>query len=63
MTAYASRLTEDPAMAEGTQYRLVGTGAEVYAGAQTVQPSLEDGYIWLMKSQGQAVELSTVAEG
>ena len=50
-------------LAEGTQYRLVGTGAEGYAGAQTVQPSLEDGYIWLMKSQGQAVALDAVAEG
>jgi ABC-2 type transport system ATP-binding protein len=34
-------------LAEGIQYRLVGAGVP---GAQTVQPSLEDGYIWLMKN-------------
>jgi len=40
-------------LAEGTQYRLVGG---CVSGAQRVQPSLEDGYVWLMKSAGQAVD-------
>jgi ABC-type multidrug transport system ATPase subunit len=43
-------------LAEETQYRLVGHSAEAYPAAQPVQPGLEDGYVWLMKSAGQAVE-------
>jgi ABC-type multidrug transport system ATPase subunit len=43
-------------LAEETQYRLVGAGAEAYPAAQTVQPGLEDGYVWLMKNAGQAAE-------
>ncbi len=43
-------------LAEETQYRLVGTSAEAYPSAETVQPGLEDGYVWLMKRAGQAVE-------
>jgi ABC-2 type transport system ATP-binding protein len=43
-------------LAEGTQYRLVGEAVEGYPGAQPVQPSLEDGYVWLMKNAGQAIE-------
>lgn len=43
-------------LAEETQYRLVGPSAESYPAAQPVQPGLEDGYVWLMKSAGQAVE-------
>jgi len=43
-------------LAEETQYRLVGPNAEAYPAAQPVQPGLEDGYVWLMKSVGQAVE-------
>jgi len=43
-------------LAEETQYRLVGPSAEAYPAAQPVQPGLEDGYVWLMKSVGQAVE-------
>lgn len=43
-------------LAEETQYRLVGATAAAYPAAQAVQPGLEDGYVWLMKSAGQAVE-------
>jgi ABC-2 type transport system ATP-binding protein len=43
-------------LAEGMQYRLVGTHPAEYPGAQTVQPSLEDGYVWLMKEGGQSPE-------
>ena len=39
-------------LANGTQYRVVGDAAG-YGDAQSVEPSLEDGYLWLM--QGQAV--------
>ncbi len=42
-------------LAEGTQYRLVGEDIGRHPEAQSAQPSLEDGYIWLMKSTGQAV--------
>jgi len=45
-------------LAEETQYRLVGRSAEAYPAAQSVQPGLEDGYVWLMKSTGQAVEVN-----
>lgn len=43
-------------LAEGTQYRLVGGSAEQYPEARPVQPGLEDGYVWLMKSSGQSIE-------
>lgn len=43
-------------LAEGTQYRLVGETAADHPSAQPVQPGLEDGYVWLMKSAGQAIE-------
>jgi ABC-2 type transport system ATP-binding protein len=43
-------------LAEGTQYRLVGETAAGHPSAQLVQPGLEDGYVWLMKSAGQAIE-------
>ncbi len=37
-------------MQSGTQYRVLGTPAAHLAGqAQAVEPSLEDGYIWLMQ--------------
>ena len=36
-------------LADGVQYRVVGGDASAYAGAQPVQPSLEDGYVWLMQ--------------
>lgn len=43
-------------LAEGTQYRLVGDAGQDYPQAQPAQPGLEDGYVWLMKSAGQAIE-------
>lgn len=36
-------------LAEGTQYRLVGSDVNGYTVAQPAQPGLEDGYVWLMK--------------
>lgn len=44
-------------LAEGIQYRLVGPNAANYPSAQPTKPGLEDGYVWLMKSAGQAIEL------
>jgi ABC-type multidrug transport system ATPase subunit len=44
-------------LAEGIQYRLVGPSVEDYPAAQDVQPGLEDAYVWLMKSSGQAVDV------
>jgi ABC-2 type transport system ATP-binding protein len=41
-------------LAEGVQYRLVGAAPDGYEGAQLTPPGLEDGYVWLMKSAGQA---------
>ncbi len=43
-------------LAEGTQYRLVGASAVDYPAALAVQPGLEDGYVWLMKSRGHPME-------
>lgn len=43
-------------LAEGTQYRLVGSDAREYPNAQPAQPGLEDGYVWLMKQAHQEVE-------
>lgn len=43
-------------LAEGTQYRLVGSSTASYPNAQNVQPGLEDGYVWLMKKTGHGVE-------
>jgi ABC-type multidrug transport system ATPase subunit len=43
-------------LAEGTQYRLVGSSAAAYPSAQPAQPGLEDGYVWLMKSAGQSID-------
>ncbi|HCR72001.1 MAG TPA: ABC transporter ATP-binding protein [Anaerolineae bacterium] len=45
-------------LAEGTQYRLVGSNAKDYANAQPAQPGLEDGYVWLMKQSNQMVEVA-----
>ena len=36
-------------LADGVQYRVVGTDVARYPGARPVQPSLEDGYVWLMQ--------------
>lgn len=44
-------------LAEGIQYRLVGSSADDYPAAQPTQPGLEDGYVWLMKSAGQTVDV------
>ena len=41
-------------LAEGTQYRLVGSSANGYPNAIYTQPGLEDGYVWLMKQSGAA---------
>ena len=38
-------------MQDGTQYRVLGTPGALYE-AKPVEPSLEDGYIWLM-NQGR----------
>jgi ABC-2 type transport system ATP-binding protein len=43
-------------LAEGIQYRLVGHSVAGYPAAEVVQPGLEDGYVWLMKSAGHAVD-------
>ena len=44
-------------LAEGVQYRLVGPNAADYPLAQLTQPGLEDGYVWLMKSAGQTIDV------
>jgi hypothetical protein len=44
-------------LAEGIQYRLVGSSIEGYSAAQPVQPGLEDAYVWLMKSANQTVDI------
>ncbi len=44
-------------LADGTQYRLVGDAAGEYPDAKPVAPGLEDAYVWLMKSAGQATEI------
>ena len=46
-------------LAEETQYRLVGLSVEAYPAAESVRPGLEDGYVWLMKSAGQADVVTT----
>jgi ABC-2 type transport system ATP-binding protein len=43
-------------MAEGIRYRLVGENIANYSAATAAEPSLEDGYVWLMKRAGYAVE-------
>ncbi len=43
-------------LAEGTQYRLVGASAAGHPEAAAAAPGLEDGYVWLMKSTGHALE-------
>lgn len=48
-------------LAEETQYRLVGPAIEAYPAAQPVQPGLEDSYVWLMQSAGQADVTTTPA--
>jgi ABC-2 type transport system ATP-binding protein len=48
-------------LAQGVQYRLVGAQPPEYPNAQSVQPSLEDGYVWLMQSQGACPCASEIA--
>jgi ABC-type multidrug transport system ATPase subunit len=36
-------------LADGVRYRVVGTDVARYPAAMPVQPSLEDGYVWLMQ--------------
>jgi hypothetical protein len=43
-------------LAQGIQYRLVGQDVQAHPGAENVQPSLEDGYVWLMKNAGHSVD-------
>ncbi|MBN1872867.1 MAG: ABC transporter ATP-binding protein [Anaerolineae bacterium] len=43
-------------LAEGIQYRLVGASADTYPAAQAAPPGLEDGYVWLMKNAGYAID-------
>ena len=38
-------------LAEGIQYRVIGVPGTAYPDAREAEPSLEDGYIWLMKNQ------------
>jgi ABC-2 type transport system ATP-binding protein len=45
-------------LAVGVQYRLVGSAPDGYEGAELTPPGLEDGYVWLMKSAGQASEVA-----
>ncbi len=42
-------------LADAIQYRVVGADARTYPSAQQVQPSLEDGYVWLMKGSGREI--------
>ncbi len=44
-------------LSDGIQYRLVGPDAAAYPQAQPCQPGLEDGYVWLMKSSDQEVNV------
>ena len=38
-------------MPDGIRYRVVGDHVQRYPGAVEENPSLEDGYVWLMKSR------------
>ncbi|MDI7277899.1 MAG: ABC transporter ATP-binding protein, partial [Anaerolineae bacterium] len=39
-------------LASSVQYRVVGRDVSRYPEAQALQPSLEDGYVWLMREAG-----------
>jgi ABC-2 type transport system ATP-binding protein len=43
-------------LADGVQYRLVGQDAAGYPSAEETPPGLEDGYVWLIKDRGYAVD-------
>jgi ABC-2 type transport system ATP-binding protein len=42
-------------LTDGIQYRLVGHRPEAFPLAEAARPSLEDGYVWLMKSAGAGI--------
>jgi ABC-2 type transport system ATP-binding protein len=48
-------------MAEGVEYRVVGAEVGDYPSARALQPSLEDGYVWLMRQGERAGRLAGVA--
>jgi hypothetical protein len=43
-------------LSDGFNYRLVGPSAESHPTAEPAKPSLEDGYVWLMKGAGESAE-------
>ena len=43
-------------LSDGVQYRLIGAHTPEYTSTQPARPSLEDGYVWLMKSAGQVIQ-------
>jgi ABC-type multidrug transport system ATPase subunit len=43
-------------LSDGIQYRLVGPSADGHPTAEPARPSLEDGYVWLMKGGGDSEE-------
>lgn len=50
-------------LADGVQYRLVGENVSEYPDAVPAAPSLEDGYVWLMKQSGHAVDTMVNDDG
>ncbi|MHB1134421.1 MAG: ABC transporter ATP-binding protein [Chloroflexota bacterium] len=44
-------------LSEHVQYRVVGQDVRAYPNARAVEPSLEDGYMWLMQAEAPAGEL------
>jgi hypothetical protein len=42
-------------MADGIQYRLVGDPPRTHPQAEAAPPGLEDGYVWLMRKEGETV--------
>jgi ABC-type multidrug transport system ATPase subunit len=53
-------------LAEGVQYRVVGKACPEYPNARPVQPTMEDGYVWLMQcpllNRGRAGRLHAAGE-
>lgn len=48
-------------LSDGVQYRLVGPAPHEYPDSQEVRPSLEDGYVWLMKNASQHTDMLQTA--
>ena len=48
-------------LAEGAQYRVVGDAMEGHPDAEPAQPSLEDGYVWLMRRSERTAAGAPVA--